>query len=323
MGWRLDERGVTERVYRAMLEQPAASTEELATLLELPPLVVQEELERLHELALVHVWPDGAAAYVARSPERAIELLLSREEMRIAEAQAGMRQARELALSLAAIFEGHTRRDRLGFVERIDDAAGVSARVFQLVSEARRDLDVMVSGLPGPVPCLIGTNGFDIASLARHLSVRVVVPQRPDESPGTSAATVEVLGPSTIRFLPELPLSAVLVDGEAALLPCGPASALVVRGSELVRPVAALFEYVWAGAMCVDEGICSDQLAASERRIRQIIGLLAHGYKDEAIARRLGVSVRTVRRLVSAALDHLGAESRFQAGVLAAQRGLT
>ena len=48
---------------------------------------------------------------------------------------------------------------------------------------------------------------------------------------------------------------------------------------------------------------------------------LAAGAQDEQIARRLGVSLRTVRRRGADLMSELGAESRFQAGVEAAKRG--
>jgi DNA-binding NarL/FixJ family response regulator len=49
---------------------------------------------------------------------------------------------------------------------------------------------------------------------------------------------------------------------------------------------------------------------------------MAGGAKDELIARRLGISLRTCRRYIADLTKDLGAQSRFQAGVLAAQRGL-
>nr|WP_240522031.1 helix-turn-helix transcriptional regulator [Amycolatopsis vastitatis] len=56
-------------------------------------------------------------------------------------------------------------------------------------------------------------------------------------------------------------------------------------------------------------------------RERQLLTLLTAGYTDESAAVRLGVSVRTVRRMVAGIMDRLGARSRFQAGVKAADRG--
>jgi len=49
--------------------------------------------------------------------------------------------------------------------------------------------------------------------------------------------------------------------------------------------------------------------------------LLAQGHKDGAIARRAGVSTRTVRRWVALAMDALQADSRFELCLLASQRG--
>ncbi|MFD9398969.1 response regulator transcription factor [Streptomyces sp. NPDC060011] len=43
--------------------------------------------------------------------------------------------------------------------------------------------------------------------------------------------------------------------------------------------------------------------------------------KDEAIARQLGWSVRTMRRRTSRLHELLGAANRFQAGVIAQRRG--
>ncbi|MFF7545213.1 hypothetical protein ACFZCU_16550 [Streptomyces canus] len=43
--------------------------------------------------------------------------------------------------------------------------------------------------------------------------------------------------------------------------------------------------------------------------------------KDEAVARHLGVSLRTLRRRVSELQERLGAASRLQLGMRACQRG--
>ncbi|MET8679631.1 helix-turn-helix transcriptional regulator [Streptomyces sp. NPDC004647] len=55
---------------------------------------------------------------------------------------------------------------------------------------------------------------------------------------------------------------------------------------------------------------------------RQVLHLMAMGYKDEVAARRASLSLRTYRRHVATIMKELGAESRFQAGVRAAQIGL-
>jgi DNA-binding NarL/FixJ family response regulator len=54
---------------------------------------------------------------------------------------------------------------------------------------------------------------------------------------------------------------------------------------------------------------------------RFLLEALGSGAQDEQIARRLGLSLRTVRRRVAELMEELGAQSRFQAGVEAARRG--
>ncbi len=54
---------------------------------------------------------------------------------------------------------------------------------------------------------------------------------------------------------------------------------------------------------------------------RLLLRLLSLGAKDEAAARHLGVSVRTVRRMIADLMRRMDARSRFQAGILAAERG--
>src|SRR5206468_3864766 len=54
----------------------------------------------------------------------------------------------------------------------------------------------------------------------------------------------------------------------------------------------------------------------------EVIWLLAQGYTDEAVAKRLGVSPRTSRRSVNSVMRRLGAHSRFQAGAYAERSGL-
>jgi DNA-binding NarL/FixJ family response regulator len=49
--------------------------------------------------------------------------------------------------------------------------------------------------------------------------------------------------------------------------------------------------------------------------------LLAAGSTDETAAKRLGVSGRTVQRVMAELMERLGAASRFEAGLRAKERG--
>jgi hypothetical protein len=54
--------------------------------------------------------------------------------------------------------------------------------------------------------------------------------------------------------------------------------------------------------------------------VRDVLHQLSSGATDTAAARAVGLTPRTYRRVVARLMTRLGARSRFQAGVLAAQR---
>jgi DNA-binding NarL/FixJ family response regulator len=89
----------------------------------------------------------------------------------------------------------------------------------------------------------------------------------------------------------------------------------------VVTAVIALFDRLWAAAAPLTASDMARGAGLSERE-RELLGLLSGGCTDESAAARLGVSVRTVRRMMSGIMNRLGARSRFQAGLRAADRGL-
>jgi predicted DNA-binding transcriptional regulator len=123
-----------------------------------------------------------------------------------------------------------------------------------------------------------------------------------------------------IRLLPELPTRMMVIGASHAFLPeplgfsASPRSVIRQRG--IVELAALFFDNLWDQAAAVDDGAVE---ASSMRPF--LLAELARGSQDEQIARRLGMSVRTVRRRVAEIMDELGAHSRFQAGVEAARRG--
>ncbi|MEU1662200.1 helix-turn-helix transcriptional regulator [Streptomyces sparsogenes] len=98
--------------------------------------------------------------------------------------------------------------------------------------------------------------------------------------------------------------------------------AVVVREPSIVGYLRSVFENAWAHARPFSDAAADGLEAVAKELDGTILRLLAAGYKDEAIGRRLGMSLRTTRKHVADIMDSLGAVSRFQAGVLAARAGL-
>jgi DNA-binding CsgD family transcriptional regulator len=123
-----------------------------------------------------------------------------------------------------------------------------------------------------------------------------------------------------IRTVPDVPVNSVVIDGCRVVLPRSTGGVSVIGIESVVTASVGVFEHLWQAATPFVAREMPDQAGLTARE-RTVLHLLAIGCADEAIAARLGVSVRTVRRLVSGVMNRLGARSRFQAGAKAAGRG--
>lgn len=119
-------------------------------------------------------------------------------------------------------------------------------------------------------------------------------------------------------------VAAVIVDRREALVIADSMvgrRASLIRAEGVVTPLLTLFDGVWRNSVAV-----ADQLdfgdAARTETARRILEQLRAGSTDEASARDLAISVRTYRRYIAEIMALLGATSRFQAGVRAAELGL-
>jgi len=193
----------------------------------------------------------------------------------------------------------------------------VSTGVDGLLASAAHEVLVLsdqatAAGPFGPV------RRIDHWNLRRGVRYRVVAP---DSAPGLDPrlGALVAAGADT-RTVSEVPAVALVVDGAVVVVPAeGGAGAAVVRLPGVVTALTALFERVWAGAVPLPGPPPGP--AKPGARERELLTMLTDGCTDEVAAVRLGVSVRTVRRMVSDLMRRLGARSRFQAGAKAAERG--
>ncbi|MEP6648435.1 MAG: helix-turn-helix transcriptional regulator [Lapillicoccus sp.] len=90
---------------------------------------------------------------------------------------------------------------------------------------------------------------------------------------------------------------------------------VVIRDPMVVHVFIDLFDRLWALGSPVTSR------SSDEGEDGNLLALLSRGFKDEAIARYLGWSLRTVRRRVAQLMEELGAKTRFQLGAEAVRAG--
>lgn len=184
---------------------------------------------------------------------------------------------------------------------------------------------------PGPLPpseILSYSVKADAELVERGIKVRAIYPRSVDSAPRQRKYLTQLHATGIeVRLADQVPLDLLIGDNHTALLTANPENpsegAIVVRGVILVRSYIAMYEDCWLrstpyspqAAAAFETGDLTDQH-------RTALRLLANGLTDERIARKLGVSLRTVSRLVSEIMRYLEAESRFQAGVIASNQGL-
>jgi DNA-binding CsgD family transcriptional regulator len=153
-----------------------------------------------------------------------------------------------------------------------------------------------------------------------HSDAMVRVPSGKEHVQALQEAGAEV------RLSTLLPFPLILVDNELAYVAAAPQDeqmgALEIRGPEVCRVLRATFDYCWTTAAAPQALAAATRDASFSRRELVILDMLAIGMKDETMARAMGISSRTLRRVMRNLMDKLGAESRFQAGMRMAALGL-
>lgn len=92
------------------------------------------------------------------------------------------------------------------------------------------------------------------------------------------------------------------------------AGSILIRGGSVVRSLAAICDYCWTTASePEDVPRSADGVSLTEQQLA-VLRMLAAGAKASAIARSMGVSTRTITRLVSELTAMLGASSRSRQG---------
>ncbi|MFH8581492.1 LuxR family transcriptional regulator (plasmid) [Streptomyces zaomyceticus] len=314
-----------EAVYRLMLAHPAWGVDRLAAALDTDRHAVTRALDTLADLALLRsATADDAPGQGRLTPPRAgLGALLERRQSELARTQLEIDATRA---AVADLLTDYTALGRAplpdGGTERFAGAEAVRRTQADL---AARATDEFLALVPAPAADT-GTDDpwrLDLPLLretaTRGVRVRILATE-----PTEGLRRLAVAG-AEVRVLPSLPVRLSLADGSDAALPLDPAAPRdgVVLLSEpgALAGLRALFQQLWDAAEPLP-GTPAPGATGCTPQERALLRHLADGLTDEAAARRLGISLRSERRLISQLSEQFGARSRFQLGLEAARSGL-
>jgi predicted transcriptional regulator len=322
----LESLGVSETeegVYQILLEQPGASITSIAEASGVPRRQVGNVLASLEAKGLVTRTPDRLPKFIPTAPDAAIEVLVLQKQ---AELERTRLSAKGLVQKLKAA-RGADTTDHL--IEVINGREAFARRFVQLQQSATDE--VLAFDKPPYVTPARECNEVELSRLAGGLKWRGLYDRRALELPGALDVirTMASAGEQA-RVMTGLPLKLAVADRRIGLIPLnvepGREEAVIVHSSPLLDALVALFETLWERAAPIrftngpSETPGEGETSLSEMDGR-ILTLLAAGFTDESVANQVGVAQATVQRRMKRMMQTLGAQSRFQAGVLAAERG--
>ncbi|WP_244940425.1 LuxR C-terminal-related transcriptional regulator [Asanoa ferruginea] len=311
----------TESVYRAMLGDHTLSVQQLAERLGSTEKRIRQALDQLAALSLLaDDEPDGTLRAVG--PAVGLSALLAQAESEMQERQRQIAATREAIAAIALEQERHTQRDNAMRLEGVDTVRGRIAQLADTVRSECLSLNPRSAQTPQAKSASAALNQ---QMIERGVQLRCVYQESYRNDPALVAYARWLTGiGGKLRTASTIPMLTIVYDREIALLPLDPTDstrgAVEVRSAGVVAAVYALFEQIWAGAVPFGETAPVDANGL-DPQAKQLIQLLADGQTDEMAARKLGVSLRTVRRMAAEFMDRLDARSRFQAGLEAGRRG--
>ncbi|MBB1262219.1 helix-turn-helix transcriptional regulator [Streptomyces alkaliterrae] len=310
----------TEALYRELLSGAVVNAADAAA-----DAAPEECVRRLVELGLVRVEADGRVRPL--SPRLALESWAAERELEAL-------RARESADRLAGLFAERTGSGAR-FAEVLDTAEDVVRTFGAMQDGAQRSIRGFERGSILK-PDDIGPNEWQVAGMRRGVRYHIVYESEYLQTEvGLRSLRSSVRAGEVARVFPGVPMKLAIADADRALISVpgregNGVMALLVHPSMLLDAIIELFEAFWrlavpvgaAGAGGASGGRDAGTVASEPTpETQRLLALLSAGSTDEAIARDLKVSERTVHRRISRLQELLGARTRFQLGVQAARRG--
>ncbi|MGX1548864.1 helix-turn-helix transcriptional regulator [Streptomyces adustus] len=278
----------------------------------------------LMEFALLHPDPDETDWLLPVPPSVVLAQRLNAIEREISE-------RRRLSTDLAGAFEPFmalsaqvtAATDSVRVLEGLDR---INAALDLATAQCQHEVLTVQPSARHPERRLIEGLERDRPLIERGVRIRTLYQHTARYSPERLAYVDQFAdGKAEYRTIDELVERLIICDETVAFIPVREDRqvALELRHPGLVSYLVKVFEFMWNRAVPLSAGAPYETAPDGITDIQHSIAkLLVEGHVDEAIARRLGMNVRTCRAHIAKLATALGSGSRAQLGYLIAQSGI-
>lgn len=326
---------ITEKGAVLFLELARRSTSDVRALADAIGESVADTRSRLRELSALGLLTQDSpdAPWEPVDPVGPLRKLITEAERDMSSARSRKDDLSNLEDRLSRAYGFHLERqaeDRA--IEVIHGVEAANERLWQL-----SQLENAPSLSMNPGPQLLSEEMLeraiqsDLARIERGLRDRMIIDHARLTGPGLADPFVVALAQAgqPVRIASTLPIRCV-VSARWAALPLirgddGTGGVMIVHASSIVLALEALFESIWRTAqpLVLDHGgsMAPGIDVGIDPPAELLLNLLATGMPDEAIARYLDTSPRTVRRRIKDLSEQLGVGTRFQLALAATTHG--
>jgi DNA-binding CsgD family transcriptional regulator/sugar-specific transcriptional regulator TrmB len=281
-----------------------------------------EAVANLVESRLLRVDDSEGRRFVPVDPELASASLVSSVEREIYQRRELIDQIRERMGAFRSEYGDAGRSSAASAVEYLVGAMEVRG-FLKMAGDACRDEVLAMQAAGGDVEDL---SQMYLTLLARGVTVRIICQHRSRADVSTRMLLKRLTDAGAAVFtVSHVPRSAVVFDRALVVMfgveDDGEASVARVHSHGIAKFLLDLFNHLWETATPL-EGVEVGYANVADDLQQAIASLMAKGYTDEVVARKLGMSVRSCRRHIALLMRDLDATSRFQAGVQAARKYL-
>jgi len=315
----------SEAIYRLMLMRSDWRITEIAEQLGEAETAVRASLQRLTDLGLLRGSLGQPGQLLPVTPTLAFQALLQHQRAEVLQKQQEFIKCQAEVTRLTAEYSTlccPTSRNELEHLYGLD---AIHTRLEALGERASAECLSFIPGRAHSAESLDALRPVHESMLNRGLKLLTLyLDSAWNDSPTLHYARWLVSMGGEVRTVPSLPLGLVIFDREVGVLSVDPGAshegAVQISGQGVMTAVIALFERMWETGTPLGHATRRDEQGVTAQE-RELLRLLSHGLTDEVVGKRLGLGLRTVRRMMADISERLDARSRFEIGVKACHRG--